>query len=67
MYLYLTTLFYGTCLLSWEYIVHYMELIYYIMELDLKAMPAGGQAVLRWAGGRALIVGGPWGDMHSNR
>ena len=47
--------------------VHSMKLIYYIMKLEFVAMPAGELDVSRWAGKQTLIVGGPRGDLHSDR
>ena len=49
------------------YGVNSMELIYYIIKLEFVAMPAGEQAVSRWAGERTLMVGGPRGDLRNDR
>ena len=40
--------------------VHSMELIYYIMKLEFVALG-------NWAGERILNLGGPRGDLHSDR
>ena len=37
------------------------------MKLEFVAVPAGKQAVSRWAGERTLILGGPRGGLHSIR
>ena len=49
------------------YGVHFMEFIYYIMKLKSVAMPASELGVSRWAGEQTLILGGPCGDLHSDR